>query len=73
MQGTKVSDEALVYMTRIRGLRTLLLNMTNVTNAGLVSLKQLKHLEELGLGGLPLSEESIRDLQDALPECSVFR
>jgi hypothetical protein len=44
-----------------------------VTNAGLEHLKELTELENLGLGGTMVTDEGLKKLRQALPNCWIER
>ena len=62
---TKVTDAGLEQLAGLANLYSLKLDHTQVTDAGLESLKGL-NLESVGLFDTNVTEEGIKELQDAL-------
>jgi hypothetical protein len=54
-------------------LRELRLNGTQVTDAGLEHLKGFTELRRLWLYSTRVTDESVRNLQQALPNCKIER
>ena len=70
--GTRITDSGLAYLTRLAGLRELdLSHNVGITDDGLAHLKGLSNLTRLGLLGTRVTEAGVRELQKALPHCSI--
>ncbi|NLE37776.1 MAG: hypothetical protein GX621_07105 [Pirellulaceae bacterium] len=54
-------------------LSRLCLRGTRITDAGLEHLKGLTRLETLDLRDTPVTDEGVRRLQHALPDCRIER
>ncbi|MBC8876727.1 MAG: hypothetical protein H8E44_45440 [Planctomycetes bacterium] len=52
-------------------LKALGLARTNVTDAGLEKLKRLTKLTHLDLSATQVTNEGIKELQEALPNCKI--
>ncbi|MCX7424781.1 MAG: hypothetical protein NTW96_04010 [Planctomycetia bacterium] len=70
---TKVSDAGLAHLAGLAQLRDLNLSGTKVTDAGLLHLAGLAELRDLDLSGTKVTDESVRRLQQALPDCRIER
>ena len=68
-----ISDAGLEHLTGLTNLSVLWLYRTQVTDAGLAHLKGLTHLSSLRLDDTRVTDAGIRDLQQALPNLSIFR
>ena len=73
LEGTQVTDAGLKRLTGLTQFRTLDLNETRVTDAALVHLKGLTKLSELDLHNTKVTNEGVKRLQQALPNCKIFR
>lgn len=68
---TSITDSDLTHLSKLQNLRRLYLDDTGVTIAGLIQLKTLGQLETLSLVGTQLTENDVRQLQEALPKCEL--
>jgi hypothetical protein len=68
---TKITDVGLLHLQELTRLRCLVLIDTQVTDAGLVHLEGLSQLKELDLCGTNVSDEGVKKLQQALPNCEI--
>ena len=57
----------------LRQLQSLSLADTQVTDAGLEHLKGLKELRSLDLTTTHVTDQGVKRLQQALPNCKIFR
>jgi hypothetical protein len=73
LDNTKVSDARLASLEGLARLQWLNLQWTYVTDAGLVHLRGLTSLKELYLANSDATEEGVKDLQKALPNCKIYR
>lgn len=67
----QLSDSALVYVAKIRSLKTLSLRDTPITDAGVEHLTSLKKLRALSIGNSQITQAGVAKLQQALPNCTV--
>jgi hypothetical protein len=68
---TEVGDAGLRHVAGLRRLRGLELYKTSVTDAGLLHLGGLERLEFLELSATRVTENSVRQIQAALPHCEI--
>lgn len=71
-----VTDDDLQHLKELKELKSLQrlhLNNTNVTDAGLEHLKGLTNLRYLDLRGTNATDEGVKELQHALPNCTIER
>ena len=73
LDNTQVTDAGLMHLKGLTRLQALCLNYTQVTDAGLVHLKGLTRLEVLWLEDTPVTNAGVRDLEKALPNCTIIR
>ncbi len=73
LDGTKVTDAGLRHLKALSQLRYLNLSGTKVSSAGLEHLKELKQLQELDLRRTEVTGEGAKILQQALPNCRIYR
>ena len=75
--GCPITDAALAALEGNQNLQTLVLTYTNVTDAGLLHLKGLTNLKKLALPSaaawVKISEDGVKKLQEALPNCKISR
>ena len=71
LDGTKVTDAGLRKVKGYSQLRILSLTGTAVTDAGLGHLKELTNLQELHLERTHVTSAGVKDLQKALPKCTI--
>ncbi len=71
----RITDEGVKELTALKGLRALSLYNTSLTDAATKELAKIKTLEYLDLGGrnVRASGGAIFELQQALPNCTIFR
>jgi len=70
---TAITDSGLQHLAELSQLHLLSLNDTKVTDAGLEHLKGLSQLQVLWLKGTQVTDDGVQKLQNALPNCKVFR
>ena len=68
---TNITDAGLIHVQGLTRLMHLNLARTKITDAGLVKLKGLTQLRYLNLYGTMVTEQGVKDLQKALPKCSI--
>jgi hypothetical protein len=61
------------HLGTFKQLTRLDLLLINANEAGLEDLKKLSQLKELALGGTNLTDEDVKKLQCALPNCRVYK
>lgn len=67
----RVTDAELENLKGLTALQSLDLSETRVTDAGLEHLKGLTALQSLDLSGTRVTSTGVRELQKALPHCSI--
>jgi len=70
---THVTDAGLGHLEGLSSLEVLYLTNTLVTDAGLKHLKGLMGLQVLWLEGTQVTDEGVKKLQEALPNCKIYR
>jgi hypothetical protein len=71
---TEITDAGIENLKGLNHLKILSLASTQVMDAGLDNLKALSQLQELDLGGTRgVTDEGVKRLQQALPNCKVYR
>ena len=76
LKSLNLSDTDVTGLEHLKGLtnlKTLYLDYTKVTDAGLENLKGLKSLRSLGLTNTNVTDEGVKKLQKALPDCRISR
>ena len=74
LTGTEVTDAHLVHLKGLTSLENLDLRYWgNLTDAGLEHLKGLTGLRVLNLSGTKVTDEGVKKLQQALPNCKIHR
>ena len=69
-----LTDDGLRHVKELAGLELLdLQNQTHVSDAGLEHLKGLVGLLSLDLSGTHVTDEGVKKLQEALPNCEIRR
>jgi hypothetical protein len=68
---TRVDDETLPSVARIKTLVSLGFSNAHITDAGLESLMDLRELRELQLENTLVTAEGVRRLKEALPSCRI--
>ena len=71
--GRQVTDAGLEHLKGLTHLKILYLADTQVTDAGLEHLKGLTKLQLLWLFGTKVTVEGVEKLQQALPNCKIYR
>ncbi len=69
--GTEITDAGLTNLKAARNLRVLDLSNTKVTDAGLTQLRDFAGLMLLRLVGTNVTDEGVKNLQAALPKCTI--
>jgi len=70
---TQVTDAGMKELDGLSNIRTLILVFTQVTDAGLKELAALTNLTTLHLRGTRVSDVGLKELQQALPNCRIFK
>jgi hypothetical protein len=70
---SSVTDAGLEHLKGLTQLQTLDLIDTQVTDGGLKHLKGLMQLRRLLLKGTRVTKEGVKTLQQALPNCRIYR
>lgn len=70
-ESTRIRQEGLAQLARLRSLELLTLSGTRVTDAGLAPLKGLAGLQALALSWTGVSQVGIEDLRRALPDTEI--
>ena len=73
LDNTQVTDAGLEHLKRLSELQVLWLGNTQVTDAGLEHVKGLTKLKELGLKSTAVTDAGEKNLQEALPNCGIYR
>jgi Leucine-rich repeat (LRR) protein len=63
LQGTKITDSALLQLSALTSLEALNIGSVQVTDAGIEALASLVHLKELTLGGNKLTDAGLQPLR----------
>ena len=71
--GTQVTDAGLENLKGLTSLGDLRLEYTQVTDTGLKHLKGLTQLTYLDIRGTQVTKEGVKELQQALPNCSIIQ
>ena len=77
LAGTKVTDEDMRLLRRLRELRRLSLDETAVTDSGLATLRgtpkepHVENLEYLSIRGTPTTDDATRFFREMLPKCEI--
>lgn len=70
--GMVITDAGLVHIGQMKGLKYLMLSrLPNVTDAGLSHLHGLSSLEYFVIRGTAVTEEGLKELYMALPDCRI--
>ena len=72
----EITDDDLMHLAGLKDQGTfefLYLDNTEITDAGLVHLKSLKWVTSLSLKGTFVTDDGEEELQQALPNCSIYR
>ena len=70
-QTSEVTGSGLAHLNGLVNLEALMLNHSQVTDAGLTHLEGLTSLRILHLEATRVSDEAVRILQEALPNCKI--
>jgi tetratricopeptide (TPR) repeat protein len=70
---TQITDAGLEHLRGLAQLQTLDLQCTRITDAALQRLKAFIHLRRLYVYGTEATDEGIKNLQQALPHCTIRR
>jgi hypothetical protein len=71
--GTRVDDEGLASLHRLRDLEKLGLGGDGITDRGLEALKGLSRLRELHLVGTRVTDAGVEEVRRSLPKLQVIR
>ena len=67
LQGTRVTDAGLPHLSRLTGLKELILSDTDISDEGLIHLHGLSTLNQVVLDGTRTTRTGISRLREALP------
>jgi len=70
---TQITDAGLLNLKGLTKLHSLSLRSTQITDAGILHLKDLPNLQWLYLGSTKVTDEGVSNLQEALPNCKIWR
>ena len=70
LSSTKITDAGLKEVAKLQNLDWLSLSGTKITDAGIGELAKLRKLTSLYLPRA-ISDENIKELQKALPDCEI--
>jgi hypothetical protein len=73
LTGQSITDDMLTHLERMNQLIGLDLRDTDVSDTGLVHLQGMSQLQGLWLGNTKVTNQGVNKLQQALPNCRVFR
>ena len=73
MQFGHFDDKALEYVSNLPQLRELHLTSKGITDGGLTHLEHMSQLEMLSLCETQVTEQGVRTIQKALPNCRIVR
>ena len=68
---TKITDEGLKELPKLKQLTYLRLFSTQITDSSLKELAKLKQLTSLNLNNTKVTKAGVAELQSALPECKI--
>jgi hypothetical protein len=69
---TNITDDGLKHVAACAQLQGLTLSHSKwITDSGMAHLQGLSELRDVGLNGTQVTDEGIKELQQALPKCSV--
>ena len=71
LSGTKLTDEGLEDVAKLKNLSKLSLQVTDITDEGLKEVAKLTNLEKAQLYETKVTGEGVADLQKALPDCKI--
>lgn len=71
LSGTKLTDEGLEEVAKLKNLSKLSLQVNDITDTGLKEVAKLTQLERVQLYETNVTEEGVADLQKALPDCKI--
>jgi hypothetical protein len=71
LQDTNITDDGIEWLTKLRRLRRLSLRGTVVSDAGIKKLTEHHSLRYIDIGDTHVSTDGARQLQAALPNCSI--
>ncbi len=69
--GTKLTDEGLEEVAKLKNLSKLSLQVTDITDEGLKEVAKLTNLEKAQLYETNVTAEGVAELQKALPDCKI--
>ena len=68
---TKITDEGLKELPKLKQLTAIDLGSTQITDAGLKELAKLKQLTSLNLNNTKVTKAGVAELQKALSKCKI--
>jgi len=68
---TKITDEGLKELVRVKNLETLFLDGTGITDVGLKELYKLNELKILYLRNTKVTKKGVKELKDKLKNCDI--
>jgi len=73
LEGTKITDEGLKELAKLKKLTELsLYGRKQITDAGLKELAKLSHLDVLWLSETQVTKAGVAQLHKELPKCRIF-
>jgi hypothetical protein len=69
----QITDHGLEHIGRISGVSSLDLAFTPVTDSGIESFTKWTQLEDLWINGTKVTESGVEKLQQALPNCRIYK
>ncbi len=73
LKGPQFTDAGLQHVARLEQLRSLTLDKTQVTDVGLENLNGRSQLRYLHLIDAKVTDAGVKKLQQALPNCQIYR
>ena len=71
LQGSKITDAELAYLTQLPHLETLLLGETQITDRGLPTIAKIQSLKELSLEHADVTHVAVRELKRSRPDLNI--
>jgi hypothetical protein len=72
-EGSQVTDVGLEQLAKLTQLQKLWITGTQLTGTGLEHLRRLTRLEQLYLINAQVNDSDVRNMQQAMPGCSIVR
>ena len=71
LSNATITDAAIEHLLELKQLVVLDISNTGISRSGLQRLSTCRKLRELGLHGMQIDEEDVRQLENSLPNCAV--